>query len=147
MLHYIVAVEGAVYKNNRYLMTLRSENETHAPDTLAFPGGKVENAFAQQRILEKTLQREIMEETGVSIEDEMVYIESKSFTADDGDPVVDMVFLCRYKDGEAIANEPEEICQVIWLTCQEILDHPKTPPWGRACIQAVEKVRQYLRWE
>ena len=104
---YIVNVEAAVVKGNQYLMILRSEDETHAPGTLTFPGGKVEDVRRQDDVLEKTLAREVMEETGVTIAQEFLYVESHAFVADDNDPVVDMVFLCRYRGGSA----PHCACQ------------------------------------
>ncbi|HEV2108156.1 MAG TPA: NUDIX domain-containing protein [Thermomicrobiales bacterium] len=69
--------------------------------TLSVPGGKVEDAGVAADVLEATLRREIAEEVGIQVEDELAYVESKSFVADNGDPCVDIVFLCRYRDGEA----------------------------------------------
>ena len=143
---FIVAVEAAVVKDGRYLMIVRSEEETHAPGTLTFPGGKVENVHRQDDVLEKTLAREVMEETGVRIEAEVRYVESHAFEADDNDSVVGMVFLCRFKDGEAQVNDPAEVREVLWLTYQEILDHPKSPPWTRASIKNVEQHRLQIGW-
>jgi len=53
-----------------------------------------------QDVLEITIRREIMEEVGVEVHDDVNYVESHSFVAD-GEPYVDIVFLCRHKDGEA----------------------------------------------
>ena len=143
---YIVNVEAAVVKDGKYLMIVRSAQETHAPGTLTFPGGKVENVRQQDDVLEKTLQREVMEETGITIKPEVHYVESQAFEVDDKDPVVDMVFLCRYQSGEASVNDPAEVDRVLWLTYQEILDHPKSPSWTCASIENVEKLRLNLGW-
>ena len=40
--HYIVNVEGAIVRDGRFLMAVRSEQEAHAPGTLALVGGKVD---------------------------------------------------------------------------------------------------------
>ena len=93
-----------------------------------------------------TALREVMEETGVTIAQEVLYVESHAFIADDNDPVVDMVFLCRYRGGEARANDPKEVEDVLWLTYEEILEHPKSPPWTRASIENVENLRQRMGW-
>jgi 8-oxo-dGTP diphosphatase len=75
---FIVNVEGVVRRGERYLLTVRSERESHAPGTLSLPGGKVEYSDAVQDTLEHTLKREILEETGVAV-DKPVYLESKWF--------------------------------------------------------------------
>jgi len=96
---YIVNVEAAIYRGDQWLIVKRSQQEEHAPDTLALVGGKVEIESAKDDVLEETLRREVMEEVGVEV-DVVDYLESKAFAADDGRIVVDIVFLCRYKGGE-----------------------------------------------
>src|SRR5262245_13007556 len=103
---YIVNVEAAIVKDGRYLIIVRGERETHAAGALSMVGGKVEAAGSVKGILEVSLRREIAEEVGVEVADELEYVESKSFVADDGDPVVDIVFLCRYRSGEPTSRDP-----------------------------------------
>lgn len=112
---FTVNVEGVVRRGERYLLTLRSEHEPNAPGTLLLPGGKVEYSDAPEETLEHTLKREILEETGVKVVN-LVYLESKWFRADDGEPVVDVVFLCKYAGGEAKVGDADEIAEVLWLT-------------------------------
>ncbi len=147
MIWYIVNVEGVVVRSTdgRYLMTIRGAGESYLPGVLAFPGGKVEDAGSADDILEETLRREIREEVGVEVHDEMVYVESKSFVAE-GDPVVDVVFLCRYHSGEAVVGDPDEVAAVHWMTAEEIIQHPKTPPWTRQSIELAEKKRIAKGW-
>ena len=83
------------------------------------------------------LKREISEEVRLEVTD-MKYLESKSFIADDGEPVVDIVFLCRCGEGQAIISEPEEVAEIHWLMAQEVLEHPKAPPWTRQSIEKAE---------
>ena len=71
----------------------------------------------------------------------LVYLESKWFRADDGDPVVDVVFLCDYAGGDAEVGDPEEVAEVLWLTAAEVATHPKTPPWTRESIEKAERFR------
>ena len=137
---FIVNVEGAILRGERYLMILRGENESHAAGTLSMPGGKVELDEIGNDVLETALKREIQEEVGLEVSD-MGYLESKSFVADDGERVVDLVFLCSCEEGEAIIGDPEEVAEVHWLTAQEVYAHPKTPPWIRQSIEKAERVR------
>ncbi len=144
---YIVNIEGIVVRpaDGRYLMVVRGAGESYMSGALSFPGGKVEGVKNEDNVLEETLRREIREETGVEVADEMVYVESHSFVAE-GDPVVDVVFLCRYQSGEATAADPDEVAAVRWMTAQEILDRPQTPPWTRQSIELAEKKRVEKGW-
>lgn len=144
--HYIVNVEVAVVHDGRYLMIVRSEQEAHAPGMLSVPGGKVEDAGLSENILEETARREAREEAGVEIGDELAYIESKSFIADDGDPVVDIVFLARHLAGAPSAGDPAEVASLEWMTADEVVTHPKSPPWLIQSIRLAETKRLALGW-
>lgn len=143
---YIVNIEGVICRDDRYLVVVRSEQEPHAPGTLSFPGGKVEGILNQPDVLEQTLRREVMEETGVELAPELVYLESKAFGADDGDPVVDIVFLGRYAAGQAHAADLAEVAAVEWLTADEIFQHPKAPVWTKNSLAKAEARRIALGW-
>ena len=138
---FIVNVEGVVRRGARYLLTVRSDAEPHAPGTLALPGGKLEPTDPQTASLEATLTRELLEETGVRAEN-FRYLESKWFLTDDGERVADVVFLCDYAGGEPVALDPDEIAEVLWLTAAEVMTHPKAPLWTRATIQKAEQLRK-----
>jgi 8-oxo-dGTP diphosphatase len=144
---YIVNVEGLVVRSadGCYLMVVRGAGESYMAGGLAFPGGKVEGAESEDNVLEETLRREIWEEVGIEVSDEMVYVESHAFVAE-GDPVVDIVFLCRYQSGEVIAADPDEVAAVRWMTAREIMDRPETPPWTRQSIELAEKRRIAKGW-
>jgi 8-oxo-dGTP pyrophosphatase MutT (NUDIX family) len=141
---YIVNVEGAVVKDGQYLMVVRGEQE-YAPGGLNFPGGKVEGVSSLDDVLEETLRREIAEEVGLEIHDEMAYVRSSAFVAE-GDPVVDVVFLCRYKAGTATAADPAEVAAVRWMTAAEAIAHPETPPWTKLSLELAERVCHERGW-
>lgn len=141
---YIVNVEGAITRDGGYLLVVRGEEE-YAPGGLNFPGGKVEGAEEADDVLEETLRREIVEEVGLEVEEEMAYIRSSAFLAE-GDPVVDVVFLCRWKSGQARAIDPAEVAAVRWMTAAEAIAHPETPPWTRLSLELAEEVRLERGW-
>lgn len=141
---YIVNVEGAVVKDGQYLMVVRGEQE-YAPGGLNFPGGKVEGVSSLDDVLEETLRREIAEEVGLEIYDEMAYVRSNAFVAE-GDPVVDVVFLCRHKAGTAVAADPAEVAAVRWMTAVEAIAHSETPPWTKLSLELAERVRRERGW-
>ena len=136
---FVVHVEGAVEKDGRYLMIVRAANAAHAPGALSFPGGKMEVADAPVDALETTLRREIREEVGVEVEDEMRYVESRRFETDDGKQVLGVTFLCRYMSGTPSAD-PAEVQAVRWMTPEQILRD--APPWfGPEKMRRVESAR------
>jgi 8-oxo-dGTP pyrophosphatase MutT (NUDIX family) len=139
---YVVNVEAAIFRDDRWLMILRSAEEAHAAGTLSFVGGKVERAGIADNILEETLRREITEEVGVTVADKIRYVESKSFIADDGLPVIDIVFLCRYESGEPRALDPAEVASVEWITFDAIMAHPKTPVWIKQSLRLAAALKR-----
>ena len=141
---YVVNVEAAIYRGDRWLMVRRSEQEAHAGGTLALVGGKVERAGIADGILEQTLRREIREEVGVEVGIPLRYVRSTAFVADDGDPVVDIVFLCAYVSGEPRILDPAEVAAVTWMSLDEVLDHPNAPAWTKESLVLAEAERLSL---
>jgi hypothetical protein len=97
-------------------------------------------------VLENTLRNEIREAVGLEVQREMVYIESKAFITDDGDPLVDVVFLCRWQSGRALITDTSTFSEIRWLTASEILYHPAAPLWTRRSIELAEHRRQIRGW-
>jgi 8-oxo-dGTP pyrophosphatase MutT (NUDIX family) len=141
---YIVNVAGAICNDGQYLMIVRGEEE-YAPGGLTLPGGKVEGSGSLDDVLEETLRREITEEVGLEVQAEMVYVRSSSFIAE-GEPVVDVVFLCRHRAGRAVIADPGEVAAVRWMTVQEAIGHPETAAWTRLSLELAEKRRLERGW-
>ncbi len=138
---FIVNVEGAIYKGDKWLIGKRSEKEEHAGGALSLIGGKVEHKEAGLDILEKTVQREILEEVNVQVETPE-YLLSTSFITDTGIPVVNVVYLCKYKSGKAVAKDPDEVTAVCWMTTEEILNEPTAPDFLKNYIKQADKKRK-----
>ncbi|MBU8732895.1 MULTISPECIES: NUDIX hydrolase [Cytobacillus] len=135
---FIVNVEGAIRKNDKWLIIERSKKEEHAGGLLSLVGGKVDIEGSSSNILERTVKREILEEVGVKVKDSLTYVNSTSFVTDTGQNVVDVVFLCEYESGEALPIIPDEVEKVFWLTSEEILNHPKSPIYLKENIKKAE---------
>ena len=136
---FIVNVEGAIYKSEKWLLIRRSEKEEHAGGSLSLVGGKVEKEGSSSDILEKTLKREITEEVGIEVSN-LRYVNSSSFVTDSGINVVDIVFLCNHESGEAFAKSPDEVDEVIWMTTQQILNNSNLPSYLKENIKLAEKL-------
>ena len=136
---FIVNVEGAIYKSEKWLLIRRSEKEEHAGGSLSLVGGKVEKEGNSSDILEHTLRREIAEEVGIEVSN-LRYVNSSSFVTDSGINVVDIVFLCDHESGEAFAKSPDEVDEVIWMTTQQILNNSSLPIYLKENIKLAEKL-------
>ena len=140
-IRYIVNVEAVIYKENKYLIIKRSDEEEHAPGILSNVGGKVEIKNPQKEVLEKTLIREIKEEVDIELKTPFHYLESKSFYLTQQELIIDIIFLCEYKSGQAKCKDKEEVEQVYWLTYNEILNNNKIEDWLKDTITKAEKFR------
>jgi 8-oxo-dGTP diphosphatase len=138
---YIVNVEAAAVRGEHYLMIVRSRNEQQDPGALSMPGGKVESDGNLQDVLEETLLREVLEETGLATEGQPVYIESKAFLAAGGEGVVDVVFLVFCSEGDPYIQDTQEVESIHWMTADEILADERSPQWTCQSIKKAEAVR------
>lgn len=137
---YIVNVEGAIRKNNKWLIIERSKKEEHAGGMLSLVGGKVDLEGNSSDILERTVKREIFEEVGVKVKDRLNFVHSTSFVTDTGVNVVNITFLCEHYSGKAYPKSPDEVEKILWLTTEEILDHPKAPFYVKDSIKRAESL-------
>lgn len=142
---FIVNVEGAVHKDGQWLMITRSLKEENAGGTLSFAGGKVDKEGSTPDILERTVKRELYEEVGVEVKENVTYVYSSSFVTGDGRSVINMVFLCEYDGGTPYCKSPDEVDSVQWMTPSEIRDHPQTPPWTMESVRRAEEARRKLK--
>ncbi|ADU28516.1 NUDIX hydrolase [Evansella cellulosilytica] len=141
---FIVNVEGAIYKDDKWLIIERSKKEEHAGGLLSLVGGKVEQEGYTSDILERTVKREISEEVDVTVKEKLKYVHSTSFVADSGENVVDIVFLCEYDSGKAIAKSPDEVESVNWMTPQQVYEHPNAPDYLKVSIKKAENVKSAI---
>jgi 8-oxo-dGTP diphosphatase len=141
---YVVNVDVAIYRDGRWLVIERGRDLPNAAGAIAWTAGKVEGG-AMADALEETGRREVREEVGLELGAELHYVQSSIFVADDGTVVLNATFLARYADGEP-RPQPGEVEAIHWLTADEMLAHPKTPPWQAESLQAVEAARRRLGW-
>lgn len=114
---FIVATKGWVEKDGLFLLARRGPEELHMPGVWSLPGGKVETEI-EPHILEKTLIKEIQEEVGVTVSDQMNLLYNNSFERTDGAIVVGLTFLCNYVSGEA--TPLEDTSEVAWYSLEQL---------------------------
>lgn len=138
---FVVNVEAAIHRDDQWLMIVRGAEEAHAAGTLSMVGGTVEYRDPSDDVLEHAMRREVREEVGITVSDQVHYVESKLFQSDTGRWVIDVVFLTEYEAGEPRALLPGEVAAVQWMTFDEIIAHPRTPPWIAQSMRLAEKMR------
>lgn len=138
---FIINVEGAVFRGNKWLLIRRSMKEAHAGGELSLVGGTVEREGDSKDILERTLRRELFEEVGVKVKNSIQYVRNTSFVLASGEEVVDIVFLCEFDKGEPYAKSPEEVESVHWMTTDEIINQEEIQYYLKDSILAAEVLR------
>ena len=131
---FVVNTQCAVFRDDRILMIVRGPGVQHSPGVLAFPGGKVEIEDGPADILETTVRREVLEETGITVSSELEYVRSVSFSMNDGTPVVDVLFMGEYAKGAPRIEDPGEVAEILWMTADEILATDEIRPWLKDAI-------------
>jgi hypothetical protein len=89
---FIVNIEGAIFKEEKWLVIERSLKEEHAGGTLSLVGGK-------------WMLKGIRSERN------------------------------------SISQNPDEVEDIYWMSCDEIISHPKVTPWLIESIKRAEKQR------
>lgn len=123
---YSVIVNCVIINNyNKVLIAQRSLEEDHEGGKWSIPGGKIESTDEEHNVLLKNIKKEVLEEVGVEIFDDVVLVYDNTFTRTNGDSVLALVFSCKYKSGEA--RPLEDTADVKWIGKDEINDYEFSP--------------------
>lgn len=130
---HLVLVNAVVEKEGKILVSQRSFEETHEPGKWTIPGGKVERTQGDVwNVIEETLAKEVMEETGVEIKENAELLTNNTFIRSTGQHVVALIFLCHWQAGEPQALE--DTIGVAWISETE-LDNYQFAPNVRTYIE------------
>ena len=136
--------------DGRCLILKRHNREKVHPNKFAVPGGKLEwnnldiknptrmngEVLDYEDAVENLLAREVGEEAGIEIFDELKYINSVAFVRPDGIPVVLVKFAAKYKSGE-VKLEEGSFTDYKWVNALEVMKYD--------CIEGIkEEVREAI---
>ncbi len=124
---HIVAITGIIEKDGKYLILKRSEKEVAYPGYWTVPGGKLvrheyenlpltEKTDAWYDIVSHTLEKEIIEESGLEIKD-VRYLTDMIFIRPDNIPALVLSYYCRYKSGEVALGK--DMVDYAWIMPKE----------------------------
>lgn len=138
---YLNIVEVAIEHDEKFLIIKRPEGK-HAGGLLSFPGGKVEEIDEQNEgdILRFAAKREILEEVGLDLKDDLRYIISNYFVGSTGVQVINHIFHCKIEktDLRVKASAPE-FPEYYWLTEEEINKAHDAPQWLKQYVQYIRR--------
>ncbi|MCX6811673.1 MAG: NUDIX domain-containing protein [Candidatus Berkelbacteria bacterium] len=103
---HIVAITALIKnkKGNKFLMLKRNKNEVAYPGKWALPGGKVEKG----EMIMDVLKREILEETGLEIEEPKQFLGDYTFVRPDGHNVIGFTFAVKAKSNNVEISQDFE---------------------------------------
>ena len=137
--------------DNKCLILRRDEREKVHPGKYAVPGGKLEwqnldiskptrlngDVLDFENAVEDLLKREVEEEAGIKIDDQITYINSVAFVRPDGIPVVLVKFAARYKSGNVVL-EKGAFTDFAWVDEKEVNNYQ--------CIKGIkEEISQTIK--
>lgn len=122
-----VVITAIVVKDGKYLITKRSMQEKRFPGMWTVPGGKLEtNDYVNlpketkdywYNVLEKTLKKEVRDETGYEIEN-IEYVTSLATVHPDKNPSLVISCIADYVSGEVALQEGETDAHA-WVNLEE----------------------------
>lgn len=151
-LFYFVA-NVIIYRrgDGRCLILKRDSSQKVHPEKYCVPGGKLEwrdmdlnnptringDVLDYEHAVEDLLEREVMEEAGIKIKQDLLYINSIAFVRPDNIPVVLVKFAAEYESGDVKINEGE-FTDHAWVNEKEIINYD--------CIDGIkEEVAQVVK--
>ncbi len=125
-MNYSVLVNAIIVKDGKVLISRRSDKDEHQKGKWTIPGGKLESLGVVLDAIEKTAEREAMEEVGVIIKPTKTIVATNTFEHDeDKKRVIAIVLLCDYVSGEP--KPLEDTSEVKWISEKEIDDYDFSP--------------------
>lgn len=128
---FVLVATAIIVKDNKFLITKRSENEKHYPGMWTVPGGKLDkedylsipknSANLHYHVLEKVLKREVKEEVNLEIK-EIDYITSIVFEREEGIPTMIISLSCKYKSGDVKLDN--DSVDYKWITIEDAKNYP-----------------------
>lgn len=130
---HLVLINAIVEKEGKILISQRSFEESHEPGKWTVPGGKVDQTKGNiWNIIEKTLSKEVFEETGVNIHNNITLLANNTFIRSTGHHVIVLLFLCHWESGRA--KPLDNTLSVRWISENDI-DNFEYPPNVRTYIK------------
>ena len=133
---FIVKVQVILLRGEEVLLIGRGPDESHAPDVLDLPGGKLEMTELGSASIENCARRELKEETGIEYSGHLSYVTSALFVASDEVAVANLVMKGALARDVAVALNPgEDETECFWFPLSKLDSEAKIPLWTKNYIR------------
>lgn len=146
--HYVCAT-AIIIKNGKYLLLKRALHEKVYPNLWTVPGGKLERKDYEHKpkdsedawygVGERLVEREVMEEAGITIKD-IKYATSLIFIRPDNIPVVVLSYFAYHDSGEVQLLDKSHT-EHAWVTLEEAKNYELIP----GIYEEIEMVDHHLK--
>jgi 8-oxo-dGTP diphosphatase len=132
-----VNVCAVLHREGRWLLNVRAEDASYAPDTIGLIGGHVEESDGPERVLESTVQREVAEEAGIDLTGiPLVYLDSEAYHDPDGYLVLTVTYAAELPPGvEPVRDNAVEDAELSWWTLEDLEADPRCAPWTSRLVR------------
>jgi 8-oxo-dGTP diphosphatase len=133
---FVVNVQVILLRGGKVLLIGRGPDESHAPDVLDLPGGKLEMTELGAASIENCARRELKEETGIEYSGHLSYVTSALFVADDGVAVANLVMKGDLAQDVCVALNPgEDETGCFWFPLSDLDSEARMPSWTKDYIR------------
>lgn len=138
MKQYLIIVECAIECDNKFLIIRRPEGK-HAGGLLSFAGGKVDEQDERSDfdVLRAAVRREIFEELGLELLDDLKYITSEYFVDSSGICIINNLFYYKYDVLPKVIPCEREVPWFAWMSKKEIHAAANSPEWLKKLIDLI----------
>lgn len=126
-----------LHRDGRSLLNVRADDAIYAPGTIGLIGGHVEADDGPERVFERTLEREVAEETGIDLAGTPLrYLDSEAYDGTDGERVLTVTYAAEVPPGvEPVRDAATEDAELAWWTLEDLEADPRCPPWTSRLVR------------
>lgn len=140
---YLPVVECAIEHNQKFLV-IEHPSGKYSEGLLSFPGGKIdaEDEAYTTDILRASVKREVFEEVGLILEDDIDYVFSSYFVGKNNTPILNSTFYCKLiKSDPTVTISPKEVANYLWLSPEEILSKANSSEWLKSYLILIQQYK------
>lgn len=118
-LHIVAVVADIKNREGKILILKRHEGEIAYPGMYSFPGGKIEG----NETVEEALNREVLEEAGLTLKPGKILLKDKSIIRPDGQTAKFFSYLCEVEAEEPVSIS-EDFTEFMWANITDLATIP-----------------------
>lgn len=138
---FVVSAECIIRDRDHNILTIIRPQDKHAGGLISFPGGGCEavDGTGANDCLKNIAIREVFEEVGLKLVDDLKYLFSSMITNQHtGQKVIHVVFLCDLNQTPLVLDlDRKEVPKCFWWSKEQILSHHLCPAWIKHYLELI----------